>query len=98
MTFWTLPDFFKQFSSKEIAPVMGIYSFSYLKMGFPGGSVGKEFSYNAGNTGDVGLITGSGGTTGGGHSNPLQYSCLENPIERGAWWTIVHGSQRIRHN
>ena len=94
MTFWTLPDFFKQFSSKEIAPVMGIYSFSYLKMGFPGGSDGKESC----NAGDLGSIPGSEISPGGGHSNPLQYSCLENPIERGAWWTIVHGSQRIRHN
>ena len=41
-------------------------------LNFPGGSVGKEFSYNAGNTGDVGLIPGSGETTGGGNSNPLQ--------------------------
>ena len=54
-------------------------------LNFPGGSVGKEFSYNAENTGDVGLIPGSGGTTGGGNSNPLQYSCLENPMDRGAW-------------
>ena len=92
MTFWTLPDFFKQFSSKEIAPVMGIYSFSYLKMGFPGGSDGKESC----NAGDLGSIPGSEISPGGGHSNPLQYSCLENPIERGAWWTTVHGVTKIQ--
>ena len=38
---------------------------------------------------DVGLIPGSGGPPGGGHGNPLQYSCLENPVDRGAWQTIV---------
>ena len=37
------------------------------------------------------LIPGSGRPPGGGHSNPLQYSCLENPMERGAWWATVHG-------
>ena len=49
---------------------------------------GKESTCNAG---DTGLITGSGRFPGGGHSNPLQYFCLENPMDRGAWWTTVHG-------
>ena len=39
---------------------------------------------------DVGLIPGSGGSPGEGHGNPLQYSCLENPMDRRAWWTTVH--------
>ena len=39
---------------------------------------------------DVGSIPGSGRSPGGGHGNPLQYSCLENPMDRGVWWTIVH--------
>ena len=39
---------------------------------------------------DVGLIPGSGGSPGEGHGNPLQYSCLENPMDRGAWWATVH--------
>ena len=51
-------------------------------MGFPGGSVGKESAYNAGDTGDRGLTPGSGRSPGGGHGNPLQDSCLENPMER----------------
>ena len=42
------------------------------------------------NEGDLGLIPGSGRSPGGGHDNPLQYSCLENPMERGAWWATVH--------
>ena len=44
---------------------------------------------NAGNTGAVGLIPGSGRSPGGGHGNPLQYSCLENPMDRGAWRAAV---------
>ena len=48
----------------------------------------KESACSAG---DRGLIPGSGRTHGGGHGNPLQYSSLENPMGRGAWWAIVHG-------
>ena len=46
---------------------------------------------NAGNSGDVGLIPGSGRSPGEGNSNPFQYSCLGNPMDRGGWWAIVHG-------
>ena len=49
---------------------------------FPGGSDGKASAYNAG---DLGSIPGSGRSPGEGNGNPLQYSCLENPMERGAW-------------
>ena len=51
-------------------------------MGFSGGSDGKESTCSAG---DLDLISGLGGSPGGGNGNPLQYSCLENPIEGGAW-------------
>ena len=57
--------------------------------GFPGGSVGKESACKA--TIDVGLIPRSGTSPGEGHGNPLQYSCLENPMDRDAWWATVHG-------
>ena len=57
-------------------------------MGFTGGSVGKE---SACNVGDARLIPESGRSPGGRNGNPLQYSCLENPIDRGAWWATVHG-------
>ena len=57
-------------------------------LGFPGGSMGKESACNAG---DSDLIPGSGRSPGGGHGHPLQYSCLENPVDRGAWQTTVHG-------
>ena len=56
--------------------------------GLPCGSYGKESAYNAG---DLGLIPLLGRTPGGGNGNPLQYSCLENSIGRGAWWATVHG-------
>ena len=55
--------------------------------GFPSGSVVKTPSANAGG---VGLIPASGRSPGGGHGNPFQYSCLENPMDRGAWQAIVH--------
>jgi len=45
---------------------------------------------NAGDLRDTGLIPGLGRSPGGGHGNPLQYSCLKNPMDRGAWWAIVH--------
>ena len=46
------------------------------------------------NAGDVGLIPGLGRFPGGGHGNPLQYACLENPVDRGAWRATVHGDCR----
>jgi len=55
--------------------------------GFPGSSDGKESACNASN---LGLISGSGRSPGEGNGNPLQYSCLENPMDRRAWWDIVH--------
>ena len=57
-------------------------------MGFPGGSDGKESARNAG---DLGSIPGLGRSLGEENGNPLQYSCLENPMDRGAWRGTVHG-------
>ena len=54
---------------------------------FPYGSAGKESACNGG---DLGSIPGSGRSPGKGNGNPLQYSCLENSIDRGAWWATVH--------
>ena len=51
---------------------------------------------NGGDVRDVGLIPGLGRSPGGGHGNPLQYSCLENPMDRGAWWATVHGAAKSR--
>ena len=59
-----------------------------MKPSFPAGSDGKASAYNAG---DPGSIPGWGRSSGEGNGNPLQYSCLENPMDRGAWWATVHG-------
>ena len=56
-------------------------------VGFPGGSLVKNPTANAG---DLGSIPGSGRSRGGGSGNPLQYPCLENPVDRGAWWAAAH--------
>ena len=69
-----------------------------IGMNFPDGSVGKESTCNAGDTGDMGLIPGLGRSPGGWHGNSLQYPCLENPMNRGAWGVQSTGLQRIRHN
>ena len=53
---------------------------------FPNGSVGNESVCNAGDTGDEGSLLGSGRSPGDGNGNPLQYYCLENSMDRGAWW------------
>ena len=62
----------------------------YLLNWLPQWLSGKESTCNAGDTGDVGLICGSGRSPGGGHGNPLQYSCLENSMDRAAWQATVH--------
>ena len=64
-----------------------------LHSDFPGGSDGKASAYNAG---DPGLIPGSGRSPGKANGNPLQYSCLENPMDGGAWWATVHGVAKSR--
>ena len=67
--------------------------------GFPSGASGKNKTTptnkkapatNAGDFADVGSILGSGRSPGGGHGNPLQYSCLENPMDRGAWQAMIY--------
>ena len=64
-----------------------ILYWSIVDWGFPGSSVSKKSARNAG---DLGSIPGLGTSLGGGHGNPLHYSCLENPMDRGAWWAPVH--------
>ena len=72
-----------------------VHPFNHCTPGLPGGSNGKESACNAG---DLGSIPGLGRSPGGRHSNPLQYSCLENPMDRGAWRTIVRGLVKSRHD
>ena len=65
-----------------------IYGQGEHSKGFAGGSVVKNLPADAE---DAGSIPGWGRSPGEGNDNPLQYSCLENPVDRGAWWAIVHG-------
>ena len=74
-------------TSHEISLIL-IYFVINIKHTFPGGSDGKLSAYNVG---DPGSIPGLGRSPGEGNGNPLQYSCLENPMEGGAWWATVHG-------
>ena len=71
---------------RQLEPSLG------TQVGFPGGAEVKASAYNVG---DLGSIPGSGRSPGEGNGTPLQYSCLENPMDRGAWWATVHGSQRV---
>ena len=63
------------------------------ELDFSGGSDSKESACNAG---DPSLILGSGRSLGEGNGNPLQYSCLENSMDSGAWWAVVHGVTKSR--
>ena len=58
----------------------------------------EESACNVGATEDAGLIPGLGGSPGGQHGTPLQYSCLGYPMDRGAWQPTVHGVTRVRHD
>ena len=58
----------------------------------------KNLLANAGDKRDAGLIPGLGGSPRGGHDNPFQYSCLENPMDRGAWWATVHRVAQSGHS
>ena len=64
-------------------------------MGFTGGSDGKQSAHNVR---DRGSIPGSGWFPGEANGNPLQYSCLENPMDREAWRATVHGATRVEHD
>ena len=69
-----------------------------LCVGSPDGSAGKESTYNAGDPGDMGSISRSGRSPGGGNGNPLQNSHLKNPMDRGAWQATGMRLQRVGHN
>ena len=75
------------------SPDLSHRCFPGLPMGFSGGSDGKK-KKSACNAGSPGSIPGSGRSPGAGHGNPLQYSCLENPKDVGAWRATVHGSHK----
>ena len=81
-------------SHKTNLSLLWIYFVLWELMGFPGGSDGKASACNAR---DLGLIPGSRKSPGEGNGNPLQHSCLENPMDRGAWWATVHVSCPYSH-
>ena len=66
------------------------FTFSTCERAFQVALVVKNLPVNAGDIRDMGSIPGSGRSPGGGHGNPLQYSCLKNPVDRGTWWATVH--------
>ena len=73
--------------------VFAFYSQCHRKLYFSGGTVVKNLPANAGDTGDVGSVPGSGSSP-GGNGNPLQYYCLENSMDKGAWWATVFGGEK----
>ena len=83
----------KHKSSSDIAGITVLFNVLFCKMGFPGGSDSKEPACSAG---DPGSILGSGRSPGEGNGNPLQYSCLEHPMDGGAWRATVHGVTKSR--
>ena len=72
------------------------FHFHSEESGFPGSARDKEPTGQCRRRRDMGSIPGLGISPGGEHGNPLQYSCLENPMDRGAWWAIVHGVTKSR--
>ena len=68
-----------------------MFLFSVFKNGFPGSTRVRNPPANAGHARDMDSIPGLGRFSGGGNGNPFQYSCLENSMDRGAWWAVVHG-------
>ena len=82
------------FCSQSLRFERSIMCSNYNK-GFPHSSVGNESAYNAG---DLGLFPGLERSCGERNGNPLQYSCLENPMNRGAWSATVHGFARVGHD
>ena len=83
------------FSLSRFVPPRFDTLYIYTK-GFSGGSTIKNLPANAGDAGFVGLIPGLGRSPGKRNGNPLQYSCLENPMDRGAWRAVVHGVTKSR--
>ena len=76
--------------------LQGLVNFHYsTDIRFPHSSVGRSSACNAE---DPGSIPGSGRSPEERNGNPLQYSCLENPMDRGAWWATVHGVTRVGHD
>ena len=83
--------FFTSWATREAKGVWGAYENAFQVL-----LEVKNPPANAGDTRDMASVLGLGRSPGGGHGNPLQYSCLENPLDRGAWWATVHTVARSR--
>ena len=93
---WHNPCYWAEWDGEAVYIISQLYLLLHISAGFkrtlkviPDGSAGKESTYNAGNTEDVGFTPESGRSLGRGNGKPLQYSCLKNLMNRGAWWAIV---------
>ena len=75
----------------QVCCIAGSFFTIWATRGFPGGSSGKDPTCQWGDVRDMGSVPGLGRSPGEGNSNPLQNSCLENSMDRGAWWAMVHG-------
>ena len=80
-------------SKQDLICLDGVKKELRVRKGFPCGSEVKASAYNMG---DLGSIPGSGRSPGEGNGNPLRYSCLEDPMDGGAWWAAVHGVAKSR--
>ena len=74
----------------QVCCIAGSFFTIWATRGFPGGSSGKDPTCQWGDVRDMGSVPGLGRSPGGGHGNPLQYSCLENPMDRGVWQAAAH--------
>ena len=83
---------------KEILTASKIKEHPCNRMSFSGGTVAKNPAANAGDAGDTGSIRGSRRSLGERNGSPLQYSCLENAMDRGPWWAPVHGVTKSQHD
>ena len=78
-------------NKSPVSSLLNISSTNYYYRAFPGDVVVKNQPVNAGDAGDLGSIFGLGRSPGIGNGNPIQYSCLDNSMDRGTWWVTVHG-------
>ena len=88
---FSLPDFTTQHVFTSITTLVTEFYLSMCQLGFPGSTAVKNPPVNAGDTGDPGSVPGSGRYPGEGNGDPLQYSCLGNTMDRGAWRATIHG-------
>ena len=88
--------FYKRFCILDLAAVLSLLGHSYTCFGLPGGTSGKEPACQCRKRTRHSSIPGLERSLGGGYGNPLQYSCLENPMNKGAWAAVVHWVTKSR--